>query len=127
MCNHTHLLPLTHTFDSLLSSQLVVISELVQRTSALDDDWHQRQTELAESEELRRRQEYRAGRKLRSALEAAEVRFGFLTSQARGWESEFERLQAFTGMEKRFAPGDAGVLDEITSRYREKERGERRS
>ena len=28
-----------------------------------------------------------------------QVRFGFLTSQARGWESEFERLQAFTGME----------------------------
>ena len=28
------------------------------------------------------------------------MRFGYLTSQARGWQSEFERLQTFTGMEQ---------------------------
>ena len=54
--------------------KLAVIAELVQRTSALEEDWHDRQKQMAADEELRRRQEYKAGRKLRSALEAAEVR-----------------------------------------------------
>ena len=85
--------------------QLAVISELVQRTAALDDDAAARQGQMQDQEEVRCRQAYAKGRKQRSELEAAEVRFGYLTSQARGWESEFERLQTFTGMETKFAPG----------------------
>jgi len=102
--------------------KLAVIAELVQRTNTLDDDWAAKQMQLAEDEEMRRREAFKKGRHLRSALEAAEVRFGFLTSQARGWESEFERLQAFTGMEKIFVPGQSQIVDEITNRYQVKER-----
>lgn len=102
--------------------KLAVISELVQRTAALDDDAAARQGQMQDQEEVRCRQAYAKGRKQRSELEAAEVRFGYLTSQARGWESEFERLQTFTGMETKFAPGQNHIVDEITSRYAEKER-----
>ena len=94
----------------------------MQRTAALDDDAAARQGQMQDQEEVRCRQAYAKGRKQRSELEAAEVRFGYLTSQARGWESEFERLQTFTGMETKFAPGQNHIVDEITSRYAEKER-----
>ena len=77
--------------------KLAVIAELVQRANALDDDWSVRQAQLADAEESRRRQYYGAGRKRRETFEAAEVRYGYLTAQSQGWESEFERLQAFTG------------------------------
>ena len=91
--------------------------ELVQRTQALEEDWHIRQEDISHDEERQRRLAYSRGRKQRSALEAAEVRFGFLTSQARGWESEFERLQSFTGMDTPFRPGDDHIVEEITTRY----------
>ena len=102
--------------------KLAVIGELVQRIAALDDDAQARAGAMQDQEEVRRRQAYAKGRRQRSELEAAEVRFGFLTSQARGWESEFERLQTFTGMETKFTPGQNHIVDEITSRYAEKER-----
>jgi len=105
--------------------KLAVIAELVTRANALDDDWSERQAQIADAEEQRRRQAYGSGRKRRETYESAEVRFGFLTAQSRGWESEFERLQSFTGMETKFDPREKEgkqVVEEITSRYAEKER-----
>jgi len=102
--------------------KLAVIAELVQRAGSLDEDWGNRQNEIADAEESRRRSLYGEGRKRREHYEAAEVRYGYLTAQARGWESEFERLQSFTGMETKFVPGETHIVDEITARYAEKER-----
>ena len=99
--------------------KLAVIAELVTRANALDDDWSERQAQIADAEEQRRRQAYGSGRKRRETYESAEVRFGFLTAQSRGWESEFERLQSFTGMETKFDPREKEgkqVVEEITSR-----------
>jgi hypothetical protein len=99
--------------------KLAVIAELVTRANALDDDWAERQTQIADTEEQRRRRSYGSGRERREMYESAEVRFGFLTAQSRGWESEFERLQAFTGMETKFDPREKEgkqVVEEITSR-----------
>jgi hypothetical protein len=78
--------------------KLAVIAELVARANALDEDHEARRAQLADSEETRRRQQYGAGRRRREASEGAEVRYGYLAAQSRGWEAEFERLQAFTGM-----------------------------
>lgn len=102
--------------------KLGVIAELVQRTGGLEEEWHAKQQQMEDDEELRRRQLCARTRRQRSELEAKEVRFGYLASQARGWEAEFERLQQFTGMDTRFVPGDHHIVDEITSRYGEKER-----
>ena len=99
--------------------KLAVIAELVTRANALDDDWAERQTQIADTEEQRRRRSYGSGRERREMYESAEVRLGFLTAQSRGWESEFERLQAFTGMETKFDPREKEgkqVVEEITSR-----------
>lgn len=99
--------------------KLVVIAELVTRATALDDDWSERQGQIADEAEFRRRQTYSKGRKHRENHESAEVRFGFLTAQSCGWESEFERLQSFTGMETKFDPREQEgkqVVEEITSR-----------
>jgi len=84
--------------------KLAVIAELVQRAGSLDDDWADRQAQIADADEARRRSAYGEGRRRREAYEGAEVRYGFLTAQARGWASEFERLQEFTKMEQAYDP-----------------------
>jgi hypothetical protein len=45
-----------------------------------------------------------------------------LSPQTQGWDYEFERLQSFTRMESKFVPGQSHIVDEITSRFLEKER-----
>jgi hypothetical protein len=45
-----------------------------------------------------------------------------LLHQTQGWDYEFERLQKFTLMEYKFRPGQLQIVDEITSRFSEKER-----
>ena len=84
------------------------------QANTLDDDWGLRQTEMEVQEESRRRKQYTATRKRRQELESAEVRLGFLVNQVKGWSSEFDRLQSFTGMETRFEPGESHIVDEIT-------------
>ena len=98
--------------------KLAVIAELVARANALDDDWAERQAQIADAEEQRRRQAYGSGRKRRELYESSKVRKDFLEAQSCGWESEFERLQAFTGMEAKFRPleKDSNVVQEITDR-----------
>ena len=44
------------------------------------------------------------------------------TLQVQGWDSEFERLQSFTRMDSKFEPGQKHIVEEITSRFLEKER-----
>jgi len=104
--------------------KLAVIAELVARANALDDDWAERQAQIADAEEQRRRQAYGSGRKRRELYESSKVRKDFLEAQSCGWESEFERLQAFTGMEAKFRPleKDSNVVQEITDRYAKNER-----
>ena len=55
-------------------------------------------------------------------MESAETRYGYLANQVKGWDNEFERLQEFTGMDQKFEPGAQGIVDEITERFKEKER-----
>lgn len=101
--------------------KLSAIKDLVQRAKMLDGDWGLRESEIANAEETRRRRSYVAGRQRRSELEMAETRFGFLSNQVKGWDSEFERLQSFTGMSSKFEPGQPHIVDEITSRFLKKE------
>lgn len=102
-------------------AKLSMIKELMERATALDDDWGVREMELADAEEERRRRVYVQGRLRRAELECAETNFGYLANQVMGWESEFERLQEFTRMDKKFEPGQLHIVDEITNRFLEKE------
>lgn len=102
--------------------KFAMIKELMQRASTLDDEWGLREEQLAEAEEARRRRIYADARHRRNQLEAAETRFGFLSNQVQGWDSEFERLQSFTRMDSKFEPGQKHIVEEITSRFLEKER-----
>ena len=102
--------------------KLGILKDLMQRATMLDEDWGLRDTELADSEEMRRRQNYVKTRQRRGELEAAETRFGFLANQVKGWDGEFQRLQAFTGMDSKYKPGENHIVDEITNRFLEKVR-----
>merc|ERR1740133_899523 len=88
----------------------------------LDDDWGLRESELEDMEEARKRKRYITGRLRRGELEAKETRYGFLANQVKGWDGEFQRLQAFTGMDSKYTPGEGHIVDEITNRFLEKER-----
>ena len=63
-----------------------------------------------------------SGRYHRCELEGAETRFGFLANQVMGWDSEFARLQTFTGMDSKFELGQQGIVNEISNRFLERER-----
>lgn len=78
--------------------------------------------ELDDAEENRRRRTYVVHRMRRGEMESAETRYGYLANQVKGWDNEFERLQEFTGMDQKFEPGAQGIVDEITERFKEKER-----
>merc|ERR1719502_355497 len=88
----------------------------------LDEDWGLRESELDDAEEKRRQRLYTTCRLRRGELESKETRYGFLANQVNGRDSEFQRLQAFTGMDSKFVPGEPQIVDEITNRFLEKER-----
>lgn len=102
--------------------KLSIIKELMERSAMLDDDWGLRESELEDMEEARKRKLYITGRLRRGELEAKETRYGFLANQVKGWDGEFQRLQAFTGMDSKYTPGEGHIVDEITNRFLEKER-----
>merc|ERR1740130_1530899 len=102
--------------------KLSIIKELTERSAMLDDDWGLRESELEDLEEARKRKLYISGRLRRGELEAKETRYGFLANQVKGWDGEFQRLQAFTGMDSKYTPGEGHIVDEITNRFLEKER-----
>ena len=102
--------------------KLSIIKELMERSAMLDDDWGLRESELEDMEEARKRKLYISGRLRRGELEAKETRYGFLANQVKGWDGEFQRLQAFTGMDSKYTPGEGHIVDEITNRFLEKER-----
>merc|ERR1740130_2151182 len=102
--------------------KLSIIKELTERSAMLDDDWGLRESELEDMEEARKRKLYITGRLRRGELEAKETRYGFLANQVKGWDGEFQRLQAFTGMDSKYTPGEWHIVDEITNRFLEKER-----
>ena len=102
--------------------KLAIIKELMERAAMLDDDWGLRESELEDMEEARKRKLYITGRLRRGELEAKETRYGFLANQVKGWDGEFQRLQAFTGMDSKYTPGEGHIVDEITNRFLEKER-----
>lgn len=97
------------------------IAELLDRGDALDVKRESTEAVIEDLEQQRRRREYVLGKQRRLAQTQAEAKRGFLQSQVVGWDSEFSRLQEFTGMDKRFAPGDEQTIEEITSRYLSKD------
>lgn len=99
------------------SHRLSQLAELMHKANALDAEYKAKLGAMDEQEQARRRRAYNAGKTRRVALAQAETKAGFLQSQVVGWDSEFARLQEFTGMDKRFAPGDEQTIGEITSRY----------
>ncbi len=100
----------------------VHIDELVQRAAALDKEWEAVQAEVAEEEEDSRIHKYVEARHKRGELEYSDRLFGYLVNQVQGWNEEFERLREFTAMDMKFEPGSPHIIDEITSRFLEKER-----
>ena len=63
-----------------------------------------------------------AGRLRRGELECKETRYGFLANQVKGWDGEFQRLQAFTGMDSKYTPGENHIVDEITNQKTSQDR-----
>ena len=102
--------------------KLSIIRELMERAAMLDEDWGLREADLDDEEETRKRRLYVTGRLRRGELEAKETRYGFLANQVKGWDGEFQRLQAFTGMDSSYKPGDDHIVNEVTNRFLEKER-----
>lgn len=109
--------------DSALEKahKLAQLAELASKCEQLEHEFAAKQASIDEHEQSRRRVDYAAGKQRRLAQHQAETKTGFLQSQVDGWNSEFQRLQVFTGMDKVFAPGDDQTIDEITTRYLSKD------
>eukprot|EP00306_Pavlova_sp_CCMP459_P000928 CAMPEP_0185177222 /NCGR_PEP_ID=MMETSP1139-20130426/29431_1 /TAXON_ID=298111 /ORGANISM="Pavlova sp., Strain CCMP459" /LENGTH=743 /DNA_ID=CAMNT_0027743013 /DNA_START=46 /DNA_END=2277 /DNA_ORIENTATION=- len=97
------------------------LADLMAKADVLDAEYERKLAAIDEHEQARKRRAYALGKQKRQAQLQAETRAGFLQSQVVGWDSEFARLQEFTGMDKRFAPGDDQTIEEITSRYLSKD------
>jgi hypothetical protein len=101
--------------------KLSQLAELITKADSLDSEYAAKLAAIDEHVQARKRRQYQLGKQRRLAQLQSETRAGFLQSQVVGWDSEFARLQEFTGMDKRFAPGDEQTIDEITTRYLSKD------